>query len=131
MLGVADTGRNSNFFELGGNSLGVIKVQAAILQYGWSISTRTFYEKQTLRGVCASLNTGGAASSPAIQNAEKRIAAVPDYPHLKPPKMKRILLTGATGYLGALLAAELLKLPDVRCIAWCGRRTTRRLQRFL
>ncbi|NLT96682.1 MAG: amino acid adenylation domain-containing protein [Christensenellaceae bacterium] len=114
VLGVTNIGPECNFFELGGDSLGVIKVQAAILQYGWSISTRTFYEKQTLRGVCASLNTGGAASAPAAENAAKRTAAVPDYPHLKPPKMKNILLTGATGYLGALLAAELLKLPDVR-----------------
>jgi len=114
VLGVADVGPESNFFDLGGDSLGVIKVQAAILQYGWSVSTRTFYEKQTLRGVCASLNTGGAASVPLAENAEKRISAVPDYPHLRPPKMKNILLTGATGYLGALLAAELLKLPDVR-----------------
>jgi thioester reductase-like protein len=114
VLGVADIGPESNFFDLGGDSLGVIKVQAAILQYGWSVSTRTFYEKQTLRGVCASLNTGGAASVQLAENAEKRISAVPDYPHLKPPKMKNILLTGATGYLGALLAAELLRLPDVR-----------------
>ncbi len=115
----------SNFFALGGDSLGVIKVQAAVLQYGWSVGTRTFYEQQTLRGVCAHVNTAEANQTDASSKARgmgRQYTLVPDYPQLDAPRFKRILLTGATGYLGSQLLAELVKQPgiSIQCLVRGG-----------
>jgi amino acid adenylation domain-containing protein/thioester reductase-like protein len=113
-------GPDDNFFALGGDSLGVIKVQAAVLQYGWAIRTRDFYEQQTLRKICQRLGKT-EAEEPRSEAVYQRIESmrgmpVPDYPHLKPPAMKRVLLTGATGYLGAQLVAELAEMPDTQIL---------------
>ena len=104
---------NDNFFELGGDSLGVIKVQAAILQHGWSIRTQDFFDHQTLRKICARINMddSGAAGKDGVM-APRRDQAVPEYAHLAKPKMKNVLLTGATGYLGAHILERLVALPD-------------------
>ncbi len=113
-------GPDSSFFALGGDSLGVIKVQAAVLQYGWSVRTRNFYELQTLRRICMNLgvaDTGPSHDDKIYRRVEKmRDVKVPEYPHLKPPALRRVLLTGATGYLGAHLLAELTGRPDTEVL---------------
>lgn len=115
-------GPDSNFFALGGDSLGVIKVQAAVLQYGWGIRTRDFYEQQTLRKICQRLGKTLARQQRPEEVYQRiegmRDVPVPEYKHLQPPRMNRVLLTGATGYLGALLLAELAEKPDtlVYCV---------------
>lgn len=126
ILGTRGIGPESNFFVLGGDSLGVIKVQAAILQYGWSVNTQFFYKSQTLRKICAGMNlTGADQPFSGNENINERSSAeiitykpVPDYPHLKPAACKKVLLTGATGYLGAQMLAELIKIPDttISCV---------------
>lgn len=93
-----------SFFALGGDSLGVIKVQAALLQYGWTIRTQDFYEYQTLRGVCSRLNT-----AKTVRKTENEKVYIKEYRHITPPDMKNILITGATGYLGAHILAELIE----------------------
>ncbi len=114
-------GPDSNFFALGGDSLGVIKVQAAVLQYGWGIRTRDFYEQETLRKICQRLGKTQAQQlrpEKVYQRIEgMRGVPVREYAHLQPPVMKRVLLTGATGYLGALLLAELAEKPGT--IVYC------------
>ncbi len=104
---------NDNFFELGGDSLGVIKVQAAILQHGWSIRTQDFFDHQTLRRICARINIdddGTVRNDGGI--APRRDHAVPEYAHLARAELKSILLTGATGYLGAHILERLAAVPD-------------------
>ncbi len=121
VLKTGGIGPESDFFSLGGDSLGVIKVQAAILHYGWSVDTRAFYENRTLRRICGCVNLTGAAQ-PVSGNKNnitgRPYKPVPDYPHLKSVDCRNILLTGATGYLGAQLLSELTRLPDVniRCL---------------
>jgi thioester reductase-like protein len=118
ILKAGGIGPESNFFALGGDSLGVIKVQAAVLQYGWTVRTQDFYEQQTLRKICACLSAEDTTQTRASKDAQKlenlRNVPVPNYPHLKPVRLRNILLTGATGYLGAHLLAELSAMPDTR-----------------
>ncbi len=109
-------GPDSNFLELGGDSLGIIKAQAAALQYDWMLNTKDFYECKTLRELCMRIN-GQEVSSNNINNTQWD-RHIPELSHIKPVKLKSVLLTGATGYLGAFLLAELLKAEgtDVYCL---------------
>ena len=106
---------DDNFFALGGDSLSVIKVQAAILQYGWTIRTKVFYDQQTLRAICSHLETGRSAPTRDIVKMTAPVKSnrlIPTYSHLAPAKLKNILLTGATGYLGAHILELLTRMPD-------------------
>lgn len=104
---------DDNFFALGGDSLGVIKVQAALLQYGWTIRTQDFYDHQTLRAVCSRLNAAKTA-----QKTKNKLVYVKEYQHITPAAMKNILVTGATGYLGAHIIADLIERNGcaIRCL---------------
>jgi thioester reductase-like protein len=97
-------GPDDSFFALGGDSLGVIKVQAAVFQYGWSIRTHDFYERQTLRAICALIS---GKANPRIHNGNKQNVYIPQYNHLRKARLKNVLLTGATGYLGAHILEQL------------------------
>ena len=79
---------DDSFFALGGDSLCVIKVQAAILQYGWTIRTQDFYDFQTLRGICARINSKQfrKAKTSVRLNQEP----VPEYAHLGQAKLKNV-----------------------------------------
>ncbi len=112
VLKVKDIGPEDNFFTLGGDSLAVIKVQAAALQYGWSLRTQDFYDFKTLRSICARAGTKG--TSQKKENGRSGMSAIPDFPHIQPIPMKRVLLTGATGYLGAHLLGLLAREVDCR-----------------
>ncbi|MGI6168579.1 MAG: amino acid adenylation domain-containing protein [Christensenellales bacterium] len=107
ILKIDNIGSDDSFFALGGDSLSVIKVQAAIFQYGWTVKTQDFYDYQTLGEICKRLNIGGAEEKKRSVVREKRRELVPAYAHLSPPAMQTVLLTGATGYLGAHLLAQL------------------------
>ncbi len=114
ILKIDDIRPEDSFFELGGDSFGVIKVQAAILQYGWTVRTQDFYDYQTLRGICERLNV-----EKSVQNKQDRLSSkldirVPFYEHLEKPNMKNIFLTGSTGYLGAHILEKLAKISDAR-----------------
>ncbi len=103
---------DDSFFALGGDSLCVIKVQAAILQYGWTIRTQDFYDFQTLRGICARINSKQfrKAKTSVRLNQEP----VPEYAHLGQAKLKNVFITGATGYLGAYILERLVDIPNTR-----------------
>ncbi|MDD5017715.1 MAG: amino acid adenylation domain-containing protein, partial [Eubacteriales bacterium] len=120
VLKAENIGPADNFFALGGDSLSVIKVQAALLQYGWNIGTQEFYDYQTLRAVCTRLNTvRGETVYEGVHAIEgKRDVPVRKYDHLEEARLEKILLTGATGYLGAHILAELADRPDthIHCL---------------
>lgn len=102
---------DDSFFALGGDSLGVIKVQAATVQYGWSLRTQDFYDYQTLAKICAGINRQKVKES----GGEKQKAIpVPEFEQVTKIKLRNIMLTGATGYLGAFLLAALADMPETR-----------------
>ena len=120
VLKINDIGPMDNFFSLGGDSLGVMKIQAAIMQYGWSIRTPDFYEYQTLGAICTRINTvkGSTVYEEIGSIAKKRNVPVKEYDHLKEAKMQNVFLTGATGYLGAHILMELAHKPQthIHCL---------------
>lgn len=115
ILKVSGVAPEDSFFALGGDSLSVIKVQAAIFQYGWVIRTQDFYDFQTLREICRRLNTEEPAKGRKRAGAKRR-GQIPAYTHLSPVDPRTVLLTGATGYLGAHILRE---LADGRRKVYC------------
>lgn len=50
-LGIANLGIDDNFFEIGGDSLMVIRVGARLKKAGWYLPARATFEKQTIAGL--------------------------------------------------------------------------------
>lgn len=117
ILNIRGIGPDDNFFELGGDSLAVINVQAALLQYGWTISTKDFYSAQTLRRVCGYINSESVEEADATIKNRLNIS-IPEFKHLMPININRVLLTGATGFLGAHLLYKLSmhKKTHIHCL---------------
>ena len=123
ILGVREVGPDDDFFELGGDSLAVIRVQSAILQNGWTLRTQDFYELRTLGRICDRLDGPRGLQSGAERNAREYAAMEPwlgvgtdldaALP-LPPARLDSVLLTGVTGFLGAHLLEELVRAYDAK-----------------
>lgn len=118
MIGIDD-----NFFDLGGDSLKIVKILVAMLPYKWNLTARDFYKYQTIRKLSEKI-TGESVNGDDDVNPIQDIASVPklsnnpDNYYPGTVNMQNILLTGATGFLGAHLLKELLQSTNasIYCI---------------
>jgi amino acid adenylation domain-containing protein len=127
---------SSDFFLRGGNSMLLMRLQAAIREsMGVDVSTRALYRASTLTAMAETVfesreRAAAAAGVPediqwATETAipdwlKRRVQALP--PVTAKPKTDglRIVLTGATGFLGGRILRALLQSPAVQrvhCIA--------------
>jgi thioester reductase-like protein len=116
LLDVPDVGRTDSFYALGGSSLLATRVLAAIeRELGRTVPLAVLLEADDLADLARALSTGPA---PAPDLRAERLPAdvVPTVRRSSP--MRRVLVTGATGFLGAHLVAELLATTDttVECL---------------
>ena len=86
ILGIGGIGPDDDFFELGGDSLAVINVQAALLQYGWTVSTKDFYDEKTLRRICRCINTKQQRKTDGTLESKLDVP-VPEYSHFMPAEL--------------------------------------------
>jgi len=117
VLGVSDIGPEDDFFSLGGDSMAVIKAQIRMLKHGINIGTQAFYENPTVRSlhmfIAGPIQT---KPKPADRVAGKKYPAkVPRLIQGSFP-MKKVLLTGATGYLGAHVLKELTEIEGIEIL---------------
>ncbi|MBM7774862.1 thioester reductase-like protein [Actinokineospora baliensis] len=126
MLGVGRVGVRTDFFTLGGNSLLVMRMAAAVREaFDVRVDLRRFLEEPTVERLARMV---GATGDPALTGGgargvtpeELRLEAVlpedvrPE-PGAAPPAVgpfRTVLVTGATGYTGAYLVRELLDRSD-------------------
>jgi len=114
LLQLTDIGRHDNFFDLGGHSLLVLKALFSINQaFGCGLSVRDVYNSPTLRELAARI-CGGGIEDDVVDLARE---AALDHKIVARPGRSRVpaqavMLTGATGFVGRFLLAQLLKDTD-------------------
>ncbi|WP_405639321.1 amino acid adenylation domain-containing protein [Streptomyces uncialis] len=123
VLDRADVDRTADFFAIGGHSLIAAHVLAAVRdRLGVTVPMRTLFTAPTVAAFAAAIDDGASADLPtldrlradAVPPPEIRLRAVhpPGAPSAGTPR--RILLTGATGFLGRHLLGQLLARTDAR-----------------
>jgi amino acid adenylation domain-containing protein len=137
LVGTTRISPSSDFFLLGGNSLLLMKLQAAIRESIMvPISTRVLYQASTLRGMAQAIDkirqeaALGSIQSEINWDAETAIPQwlVKQFNKAASPQSRRqpktngieIVMTGATGFLGGHLLQSLLAseaVDKVHCIA--------------
>ncbi|QIS03534.1 amino acid adenylation domain-containing protein [Nocardia brasiliensis] len=118
VLGIPRVGREDNFFDLGGHSLLAAQLILRLKEtFGEDIPLGSLFARPTVTGVVALLS-GEAATEETIDLPAEVAAIVEAWPAgpwpLTPPRTGEVLLTGATGFVGAFLLRELLARTDSR-----------------
>lgn len=131
VLDRSDVDRTADFFAIGGHSLIAAHVLAAVRdRLGVTMPMRTLFTAPTVAAFAAAIDGGAPADLPtvdrlradAVPPSEIRLRTVhaPGTPSAGTPR--RILLTGATGFLGRHLLDQLLARTDakVHCLVRQG-----------
>jgi phthiocerol/phenolphthiocerol synthesis type-I polyketide synthase E len=131
LLGVERVGMEDDFFELGGHSLMLAQMTRRLRGVFTSkLAVRDLFEASTIASLAALIEsregagTGGGASGPdfaAEVALDPAITAEGLAPVAAGPP-RAVFLTGATGFLGAFLCAELLRATDaeMHCLVRAG-----------
>ncbi|MEV3897952.1 non-ribosomal peptide synthetase [Streptomyces anulatus] len=123
VLDRSDVDRTADFFAIGGHSLIAAHLLAAVRdRLGVTVPMRTLFTAPTVAAFAAAIDDGASADLPtvdrlradAVPPPEIRLRTVhpPGVPSAGTPR--RILLTGATGFLGRHLLDQLLARTDAR-----------------
>jgi amino acid adenylation domain-containing protein/thioester reductase-like protein len=126
VLGIAAVGTRESFFEVGGHSLLVPRLLALLRErLGVELSIRGLFATPSVVALAARLADGAEIPAESTDLAELRADVVLD-PDLRPrsPRTegrltpRALFLTGATGFVGAFLLAELLATTpaEVHCL---------------
>uniref|UniRef100_UPI001181D703 phosphopantetheine-binding protein n=1 Tax=Paraburkholderia sp. BCC1885 TaxID=2562669 RepID=UPI001181D703 len=66
VLGLERAGRRANFFELGGDSILILKVVARAVKAGVTVTPRQLFETQTLAGLAQAVAGAQASKAPPL-----------------------------------------------------------------
>ncbi|WP_051727402.1 non-ribosomal peptide synthetase [Nocardia brasiliensis] len=118
VLGIPRVGREDNFFDLGGHSLLAAQLILRLKEtFGEDIPLGSLFARPTVAGVVALL-AGQTSTEAAIDLAAEVAAVVESWPAgpwvTARPDTGEVLLTGATGFVGAFLLRELLERTESR-----------------
>ncbi|MFF8955464.1 amino acid adenylation domain-containing protein [Streptomyces sp. NPDC014894] len=123
VLDQSDLDRTADFFAIGGHSLIAAHVLAAVRdRLGVTVPMRTLFTAPTVAAFAAAVDDGASADLPTVDRLRADAVPPPDirprtvHPPGSPPAgtPRRILLTGATGFLGRHLLDRLLARTDAR-----------------
>jgi thioester reductase-like protein len=126
VLGMSGLSADSDFFDLGGQSLQSIQVANRLgIELGREVPVATVFRHPTAAGLARALEhgTGAAPEAGGLTAAMLADAELPEdiVPPLKsdialPAWLRQVVLTGATGFVGAHLLDQLLRQTDARVV---------------
>lgn len=118
VLGIQKISITDNFFEIGGDSLSAIKLQIEAFNRGLNLSYKDIFTYPTIKLLSENISTADNSSKDDIVDETYDYSAIdqlianntnPNKPKMKKDKIKNILLTGATGYMGSHILDALIK----------------------
>lgn len=124
VLGVSKIGINDSFFDLGGDSLDVIKMITVTYNEHWDLSVQDYYKYKTIKKLADYIISKRQISANETEELNK-VTDSADRKRLKrqslqkisfsrPRNVNNVLLTGATGFLGSHIIFELLQLDNIK-----------------
>ena len=124
VLGLPELGVTDNFFELGGHSLSAARLIGMVeASFGRSLPLVELFESPTVERMAAVLRAPDDDAAPqsyyaagrALDLSEEAILDPGIQPRVRRPAAgpRRVLLTGATNFVGAFVLDELLRRSDV------------------
>ena len=119
VLQASGVGRNDSFFDLGGHSLLIARTQILLRdELGFDMQVRTLFESPTVAGLAAAIE--GNRRKPISVNFDAEAVLDPEirpsWSVETPDVPGRVLLTGASGFLGAYLLHELLERTEASVV---------------
>jgi amino acid adenylation domain-containing protein/thioester reductase-like protein len=116
LLGGEAVGRNDHFFDLGGHSLLALQALSRVNQaFGCTLRVTDLYSSPTLCELALRIREGVPGEELIDLSREAsldlQIIAIPGQPAASP---RAVLLTGATGFVGRFMLAQLLMDTDAR-----------------
>ncbi len=117
VLGSKKFGINSNFFELGGDSFDAIKIKIELLRNGIRIEYNDIFRYPTVESLSENINKTNISKEFDISGYNKDFSSIlnlnkeSDYIPVK-KKIRNILVTGVTGFLGAHIVSEFVQKED-------------------
>ncbi|OZF41328.1 non-ribosomal peptide synthetase [Rhodococcus sp. 14-2470-1a] len=119
VLNTDTMGRDDSFFDLGGHSLKAAQLVVQIEKsFGVLLPLRTLFERPTIAMQAREIEGGPERQTAPSRTFDPHRALHDVVPHHLPPRKRRqisnILLTGATGFVGAFLLRELLAQTNAR-----------------
>jgi len=121
VLGGSEVGRESNFFDLGGNSLAAARLAVHIQQhFGKQVPARLIYDHPVLmqaarviaEGMCEKDNPAGDARRKSMDSDAQLEASLTPAAFQNASPDGAVFLTGASGYLGIFLLHELVRTSE-------------------
>jgi amino acid adenylation domain-containing protein/thioester reductase-like protein len=123
VLGVERIGICDDFFELGGDSLAIIRVMTLIFPNNWDITIQDFYKYKTIKNLFEkitgatelAISTENLILDKVERNKENIVNNTTIFNEKK--QFKKVLITGATGFLGMHILDQLLIEPQT--VVYC------------
>ena len=126
VLGIPEICREDNFFDLGGHSLQLLKVMGRLAETH-SLALQDFFKTPTLSDLAARMRPVGLEA--ALETSPAPITGLMEDPRYQmlvagaarrgqscPLALGRMMITGATGYLGAFLLKEYLEWTEAEIL---------------